>query len=216
MNKLKANELAYLWPTRQHNLLAGPKILPISPFGRATNRDFRERTRLWPLYTTLWCWPGQDMGLIVPSTNPKQVSRGAPFAWITAAYSCNIAGLWISKFHHEIRWSWVKKIRSIIVFVIMLILGAGLAKRWIMSKKQHVCEKHFRCMQSPSILPQIVLCQERLVIGNWSTFASDGMSSSSLNYLMKQCLTPVSGWSEIQSLTLNCLANFISLKGVSI
>ena len=165
---------------------------------------------------TLWCWPGRDMGLIVPSTNPKQVSKGAPFAWITAAYSCNIAGLWISKFHHEIRWSWVKKIRSITVFVIMLILGAGLAKRWIMSKKQHVCEKHFRCMQSPSILPQIVLCQERLVIGNWSTFASDGMSSSSLNYLMKQCLTPVSGWSEIQSLTLNCLANFISLKGVSI
>ena len=96
VNKLKANELAYLWPTRQHNLLAGPKILPISPFGRATNRDFRERTRLWPLYTTLWCWPGRDMGLIVPSTNPKQVSRGAPFAWITAAYSCNIAGQYLN------------------------------------------------------------------------------------------------------------------------
>ena len=33
---------------------------------------------------------------------------------------------------------------------------------------------------------------------------------------MKQGLTPVSGWSEIESLTLDCLVNFASLKGLSI
>lgn len=41
-------------------------------------------------------------------------------------------------------------------------------------------------------------------------------SSSSLDYLMKQGLTPVTGWSEIESLTLDCLVNFASLKGLSI
>ena len=33
---------------------------------------------------------------------------------------------------------------------------------------------------------------------------------------MKQGLTPVTGWSEIESLTLDCLVNFASLKGLSI
>ena len=41
-------------------------------------------------------------------------------------------------------------------------------------------------------------------------------SISSLDYLTSQGLTPVSGWSEIESLTLDCLVNFASLKGLSI
>jgi len=41
-------------------------------------------------------------------------------------------------------------------------------------------------------------------------------SSSSLEYLMKQGLLPVTGWSDIESLTLDCLVNFASLKGLSI
>ena len=41
-------------------------------------------------------------------------------------------------------------------------------------------------------------------------------SSSSLDYLIKQGLNPVTGWSEIESFTLDCLVNFASLKGLSI
>ena len=41
-------------------------------------------------------------------------------------------------------------------------------------------------------------------------------SSSSLDYLMKQGFNPVTGWSEIESLTLDCLVNFASLRGLSI
>ena len=41
-------------------------------------------------------------------------------------------------------------------------------------------------------------------------------SISSLDYLTSQGLTPVSGWSEIESLTLDCLVNYASLKGLSI
>ena len=33
---------------------------------------------------------------------------------------------------------------------------------------------------------------------------------------MKQGLTPVSGWFEIERLTLDCLVNFVSLKGWNI
>ena len=33
---------------------------------------------------------------------------------------------------------------------------------------------------------------------------------------MKQGLTPVSGWFEIKRLTLDCLVNFVSLKGWNI
>ena len=41
-------------------------------------------------------------------------------------------------------------------------------------------------------------------------------SSSSLEYLMKQGLTPATGWSEIESFTLDCVVNFASLKSLSI
>lgn len=99
----------YSWHPREHNLPTGPYIFPMSPFGRATDWNLRECTRLWPLYTTLWCWPGREIGLTLPSINPKQFLRGAPFAWITSAYSCSIGGLNISKFHCEIRWPWLKK-----------------------------------------------------------------------------------------------------------
>lgn len=42
-------------------------------------------------------------------------------------------------------------------------------------------------------------------------------SSSSLDYLMKQGLSPATGWwSEIESLSLDCVVNFASLKGLVI
>lgn len=41
-------------------------------------------------------------------------------------------------------------------------------------------------------------------------------STSSLDYLIKQGLTPVTGWSEIESLTLDSLVNSVSLKGLRI
>ena len=98
-----------LWHLSEHNLPAGPYIFPISPLGRAPDWNLSECTRLRPLYAILWCWPGCEIGLTIPSMNPKQLLRGAPFAWITSAFSCSIGGLNISKFHCEIRWPWRKK-----------------------------------------------------------------------------------------------------------
>lgn len=41
-------------------------------------------------------------------------------------------------------------------------------------------------------------------------------STSSLDYLIKQGLNPVTGWSEVETLTLDCLVNVATLKGISI
>ena len=41
-------------------------------------------------------------------------------------------------------------------------------------------------------------------------------STSSLDYLIKQGLNPVTGWSEVESLTVDCLVNVATLKGFSI
>lgn len=56
----------------------GSYIFPISPFGRATDSNLSECTRLCPLYTILCCWPGREIGLTVPPINPKQLLKGEP------------------------------------------------------------------------------------------------------------------------------------------
>ena len=57
-------------------LPTGPYIFPIRPYGRATDWNLSAWKCLWPLYTTLWCWPGREIGLTVPSIKPKQFLRG--------------------------------------------------------------------------------------------------------------------------------------------
>ena len=41
-------------------------------------------------------------------------------------------------------------------------------------------------------------------------------TTSALDYLIKQGLNSVTGWSELESLTLDCLVNVATLKGCSI
>ena len=65
----------------------GPNMFPIIPLGSATDWNFILWTRLWPLYTISWCWLGRQIGLTVPSMNPKQWSSGEPFADMAAVYS---------------------------------------------------------------------------------------------------------------------------------
>ena len=73
ISKLRKSYVAayFLWHPSEHNLPKGPYIFPISPLGRATDWNLSKCTRLWPLYTILWCWPGREIGLTVPSMNPK-------------------------------------------------------------------------------------------------------------------------------------------------
>ena len=108
-----------------YSLPTGPYIFPIRPFRRATDWNFSAWTRLWPLYTILCYWSGRDIGLTVPSIK-QQFSRGAPFACMASAYSCNKGGLKISWFHWEILWLWLLKILFTISFVIMDNSRTGL------------------------------------------------------------------------------------------
>jgi len=60
-------------------LPTGPKMFPISPFGKAMDWNFSPWTRLCPLYTILCPFPGLEIGRTVPSMKPKQLFRGDPF-----------------------------------------------------------------------------------------------------------------------------------------
>ena len=71
----------------------GPKRLAMRPFGATTDWNFRPCTRLWPLYMTLWCSPGRQTGLTVPSSNPQQLASAAPFWLIARANNSSWAGL---------------------------------------------------------------------------------------------------------------------------
>ena len=67
-----------------YNLPTGPFRFPIKPLGKETLWNFRACTLLCPLYRILWCSPGLDIGLTVPSINPKQFGNGAPLAVIAS------------------------------------------------------------------------------------------------------------------------------------
>lgn len=56
----------------------GPYKWPIFPVGRATDWNFSECTRLWPLYTTFCIFAIRQIARIVPSTNPTQLFTAAP------------------------------------------------------------------------------------------------------------------------------------------
>lgn len=73
------------------SLPTGPNKLAIMPLGATTDWNFRQCTRLWPLYMTRWFSPGRQIGLIVPSTNPQQLSKAAPFWWMARANSGDTA-----------------------------------------------------------------------------------------------------------------------------
>ena len=125
----------FIWQTMyMSNLPTGPYIFPMLPFGKATDWNFNEWTRLWPLYTILCCWLGRAMGLTVPSINPKQFSRGLPFSWMASTYSCNNGELKTSRFHCGILWLWLLKMLSLTSFVIIHNSGTGLPNRLIMSQ----------------------------------------------------------------------------------
>ena len=53
-------------------LPTGPKMFPISPFGKAMDWNFSPWTRLCPLYTILSPLPGLEIGRTVPSMKPKR------------------------------------------------------------------------------------------------------------------------------------------------
>ena len=54
-------------------------MLPMRPFGSAMDWNLMPWTLLWPLYITPCRSP-------VPSMNPKQLSKAAPFTEIAFAY----------------------------------------------------------------------------------------------------------------------------------
>ena len=61
-------------------LPTGPKMFPISPFGKAMDWNFSQWTRVCPLYTILCPFPGLEIGRTVPSMKPKQLFRGDTFS----------------------------------------------------------------------------------------------------------------------------------------
>ena len=73
-------------------------MLPMRPFGSAMDWNLMPWTLLWPLCITLCRSPGLEIGLTVPSMNPKQLSKAAPFAEIASAYICSAAGFRMSLF----------------------------------------------------------------------------------------------------------------------
>ena len=48
--------------------------------------NFNPCTRLWPLYSSRWFFPGRVIGRTVPSTKPKQLLSSAPLLKTASAY----------------------------------------------------------------------------------------------------------------------------------
>ena len=63
----------------------GPYMFIIVPFCATADRNLIEFTFLCPLYITFWFSPGRQMGLTVPSINPKQFCNDAPALCILSA-----------------------------------------------------------------------------------------------------------------------------------
>ena len=64
-------------------------------------RNLRQCTLLCPLYIIRWLTVGREMGLTVPSMNPKHWVKGEPLAWIAAE---KVAGSLHTKSKLSRRW----------------------------------------------------------------------------------------------------------------
>ena len=74
----------------------GPYMCAIIPVGNVTDWNLRAWTR--------WFSPGLQMGLTVPSINPKQLSSAAPLFLVASAYICSFGGSNSSWFHSVMPW----------------------------------------------------------------------------------------------------------------
>ena len=63
----------------------GPNKFAMRLLGATTDWNLIQLYRLWPLYNNLWFCPGRHTGLVVPYTNPQQLSSGASLVCITSA-----------------------------------------------------------------------------------------------------------------------------------
>ena len=89
------------WLHKQHT------FFPIRPKGSVSDWNFNTCTHLCPLYTTSWRSTGQHIGLTVPSMNPKQFLKGAPWADSELAYLWRGGGIIIWWFHCVNPWPWL-------------------------------------------------------------------------------------------------------------
>ena len=90
------------------------------------------------------------MGLTVPSMNPKQLTRGAPFSWTASAYCYR--RFWCSQGTSKLvrRWRCLSHITRTVSLMIRDKADVGLPKKDSRSHRQFGYENRLKTMHSAS------------------------------------------------------------------
>ena len=107
------------------------------PFGATTDWNFIACTFLCPFYKIFWLSLGLEIGRTVPSTNPQQLLKAAPFWWMVFQNPCKHCGDNHGWFKLLNKWFQFSYIKFVIWLQVIGNWGMGLAKICLISINLH-------------------------------------------------------------------------------